>query len=603
MPITKAETVRLALRLAAALAAIALMSCAARPVQQASSVSGQSSPAATPIIEHETAVLAGAVLADSRLAALMPGRLAAGSAGQRSASSSAAKKAATIQDSWVNGQASDSASANTSDAGTAKALTGTGGSSWAVYRLIGIGALDTIKRVLVETSNSTFSGPLPGYWVGIADYSHGRWEVFARVTSALYQRTLSETAPHRKDDGSAYVFVLVTAGQGVHVERVGIELDRQLWREVVLDAGPNAGWTPAIDFSLSDNPLVIYADHASGMPKFAVCDRAQGFGVVANWVFSTIDPQPEGQARWLDVKTDPVDGLPRVSLSYVGVGTGASNSEAGLSLLADVGQGPVWLNYRVQSTIDGAEYTSIDSEPGTGKYGMATQVVNADTPTEPANDMHYRLWDLSDVMAPQISLTRHFGPGWLTPHLRFRPSVANPAACYGAAYLRYRSAPATWDQLFNATDADGMCSLAFNPAVAASALAGLGYSRLHSGAEELCYVQLDSSLVPSPPVVVDSIASGSGRWVGKASQIAFAPDGTPAIAYLHCDGTHLRVKYAWWSGSAWTVEDVSTLTGDLPGAGQTVLVDLAFDAAGVPAVCYNRLSGGSCTLRVALRGQ
>jgi len=602
MRITKAETVRLVLRLAAAVAAIALMSCAAHPLQQASSVSAEPSPAAAPTAEHETAVLAGAVSADSRLAALMPGRLAAGAVGQRSPSSSPSKKAATIQDSWVDGQASYSASANTSDVGTAKLLNGSGGSSWAVYRLQGIGALDTINRVLVETSNSAFSGPLPGYWVGIADYSRNRWEVLGRVTSALYQRSLSETAPYRKDDGSAYVFVLVTAGQGVHVERVGLELDRQLWQEVELDAGPNAGWTPAVDFSLSGNPLVVYADHASGMPKFAVCDRAQGFGVVANWVFSTIDPQPDGKGRWLDVKTDPVDGLPRVSMSYVGIASGAANSEAGLSLLADVGNGPVWLNYRVQSTLDGAEYTSIDSEPGTGKYGMATQVVNANSPTEPANDMHYRLWDLSDLMAPQISLTRHFGPGWLTPHLRFRPSATNLAVCYGAAFLRYRSAPTTWDQLFNAADADGMCSLAFNPA-GIGALAGLSYSRLHGGAEELCYVQLDSSLVPSPPDVVDSIASGSGQWVGRASQIAYAPDGTPAIAYLHCDGAHLRVKYAWWSGSAWTVEDVSALTGDLPGAGQTALVDLAFDAAGVPAVCYNRLAGGNCTLRVALRGQ
>jgi len=65
--------------------------------------------------------------------------------------------------------------------------------------------------------------------------------------------------------------------------------------------------------------------------------------------------------------------------------------------------------------------------------------------------------------------------------------------------------------------------------------------------------------------------------VGRFASLVVSPNGTLGVAYA--DTTNGDVKYAQWSGSAWTTEQVDDLRG-------TAWTSLAFNSANQPAVSY-----------------
>ena len=80
--------------------------------------------------------------------------------------------------------------------------------------------------------------------------------------------------------------------------------------------------------------------------------------------------------------------------------------------------------------------------------------------------------------------------------------------------------------------------------------------------------------------------------------------GSPGIVFTESDGGAVFVKYAVLANDSWVVEtvsdDASTPTGMDP---LSVIVDLAYDSTGIPAVCYNHVAGESGGLRFAIRSQ
>ncbi|MCH7472431.1 hypothetical protein IIA79_05710, partial [bacterium] len=510
---------------------------------------------------------------------------------------------------WLDGRDSFSASPGAVDEGLGKRLAAQEGAiAWAIYEIPDIGVGDDLKALYVEASSPEFSGDHPGFWAGLANYEKNRWHIMSLARVLPLKLLLPPTAPYRSLDGSVYAFVLVDGGQAVTVDRVGMLIEqREGWFEVTLDSGPDAGRSSAIAFSNYSQPVVVWADHFSKRPEHALGNPLLDLADPANWELSVIDKQPLGTATWLDLVIDPVSSYPRVSMVYAGIS--GEDSKIGLSVYVQTGTNPIWLNYRLHgeeaSFIDGAEYTSVDIQPGSGAYGVAVHARNNNSPAKPAYDMVYKVFQLDDE---QVITTSNFGTNWLFPHLRYRPDGGNATAAVNGGFMRYEDIdnPAdVWLQI-HGSDQDAeystLGSIAYAPVGAATeTLMGSSFAKIPAGgsSQEMIYTGFKDSL-QGIEQVVDSVSSAGGRWIGAASQLAFFPDGAPAIAYTQSDGAAVYVKYARWDGAAWQIDDVSSDPNTLDD-NNPVLLDLAIDQeTGMAAISYNHLEGALSSLRVAI---
>jgi PKD repeat protein len=120
-------------------------------------------------------------------------------------------------------------------------FTGAGQRNWAMYRLSDVSGALGLERLEVECSNTNFAGGQPGYYVGIANYSTGRWEVLDRSETASYGRNFTSFADYLSTASNLYIFVMVHDGNGVQLDRVGFDVDRD--PPLVSDVSPSTGET------------------------------------------------------------------------------------------------------------------------------------------------------------------------------------------------------------------------------------------------------------------------------------------------------------------------------------------------------------------------
>lgn len=486
------------------------------------------------------------------------------------------------------------------------------GVAWAVYKIGVFDAEGVQTTIHVETAAGYFpSGPHPGYWVGLANYSRLAWETKALTTDADYSRAFPVASTYL-NGGNLYVFVLIADGQSMLVDRVRVEMKYSDWDEVAIDTSGNVGWTPAIDFTITDNPLVVYSDYDTGRPQWAVGDRSKPNGILdpGSWIISDIDSQPEGIGTWLDVVVDPATGMPRVSMCYTGINSGVEdNSLVGMSVLFQAGESLSWLNYTLGGSVDGAVSTSIDVHPDTGAYGIANSAANTYN-GEPAYDMQYRVFQINDPANyeddEEVSLTRNFGKYFfgkyfLFPHLRYRPTGGNATACVNGGYMIYEESLGSWIALYDVSNTSSQGSIAYNPV---TSTLGQSYATVDEGQEyeDLTYVEYNADFLAFSETVYHLPTPLDGTHIGRSSQVEFMPDGTPGIAYTEQDNGEVYIRYAYMVGEAWAIETVSNDPSTPSATNPLLLVDLAYDSAGMAAICYNHIVGTTSTMRVAFRG-
>jgi len=485
------------------------------------------------------------------------------------------------------------------------------GVSWGIWEFDGLSGINGLELLHIEASNTDFSAEDEdkGYWVGWADFDGDRWEIKSLTQHINYQRSIGATAQYLSAGDSFFCFALVADGQSVTIDRVALDVDSGEWTEVAVDTTGNRGWTPAIAFTGTGNPAVAYADLDAGKARWRIADRGTDLTIPSNWLLSTISSNPDGTARWLDAAIDPVYKYPRVSMVYEDVSGGSWNSTIGFSLVAEITTGsPQWLSY-VVGDIDGAEYTSIDRQPSSGYYGIASMARNANRADQANDDMHYRLFQLEDPNIPgdfTVTLKRGFQEifpdpfpdpfSFRNPHIRYSPADGSAAVVANGGWLLNEVTADEWSNPYSDAASGDFGSLAFNPV---NQYFGQTFSVTEANSSELNFLEFSLS-VPGSPRVVDSL-NGAGVQVGAVSQVAYMSDGTPGIAYTVFDGSTTRVLYAFLEGADWTVEPVSSDAMDNLG-GAAVHVDLAYDNTDTAGICYNHVDGSTCELRVALRG-
>jgi len=472
--------------------------------------------------------------------------------------------------------------------------------SWAIYQLADISIYDQLQTLSVDVTKVDQADQLE-YWVGLANYKRGSWEVLAKSQAEAFSRALAQSASYRSPvSSSVYVFVLVFDNHRLNVDRVALELDAPRWIEAQVDDGPHAGYAPAIAFAQTGNPVIVYADYDTGLPMIAIGDRTLDLRQQANWSIAPINPAPKGVGAWLDVLIDPTTGLPTVSIDYVAITGEALDSQAGFSPMVLVDSNPVFLNYEL-GMADGAFWTSIDRRQD-GMFGVATTADNINTPSRPRNDMQYRLIEFDPAnwgSSVNVTLTSNFGENWLFPHLRFHPMLGDGSVCVGGGLVEYESSANVWEAILDETSTTSLGSLAYNPV---GNLLGSTFQSSNGSVRELKYASFDDLLNGTQQVVESRTDAATGDYVGAASQLAYTPDGFPAIAYAVADSGSIAIKYAQHDGNSWTIEQVSVDVSLPTDPSSLVLLDLAFDENGVPGISYNRLQGDSTTLRFVMRG-
>lgn len=499
------------------------------------------------------------------------------------------------------GKDSFDASANSVNDGNRKILSALASStSWALYQLGDLSAYTELKTLRAEITAASFGGLQPGYWIGLANYQRGSWEILANSQLGSFSRSLGSSAAYRSPAGNVFVFILVHDAQSLAIERVELDVNTPDWIEIEVDGGPLSGQTPAIDFAANGNPVVVFSDYETSIPRIAVGDRTQDLRQLGNWSLADINPQPDGVGTWLDLIIDPATGLPVVSINYVGLTGGDENSRAGFSPMVEQDAQAFFLNYQL-GWVDGAVYSSIDKR-NDGRFGMAISAANENHPEKPAYDMQYRLIEFDPQNwgeTVDVVQTSNFGDNWRFPHLRYHPADANASVCINGGYVEYESAINDWSGIFSEVSSTAFGSLAYNPN---NNLLGSTFQRVQGSLRELNYVAFDDGLFGEVQPVDWRTISTADEYVGACSQLAYAPDGTAGIAYTVCDGQRIFVKYAELNVDSWDVQDVSQDPSDPDDLSKTVLLDLDFDPSGVPAICYNHLDGATASLRVVLRG-
>lgn len=479
------------------------------------------------------------------------------------------------------------------------------GIAWAVYEVGAFEADGVQTTVHIETSAHVFNVTQPGYWVGLANYDRLAWETKALTTNADYSRVFPVASSYL-NGGNLYVFVLIADSQSMLIDRVRVQMDYSEWQEVTVDASGDVGWTPAIDFTVTDNPLVVYSDYDTGKPQWALGDRNGEQGILdpSSWFINDIDSMPEGTGTWLDIVVDPVTGMPRVSMCYIDIAGGADNSRIGMSVLFKVGESLSWWNYTLGNWVDGAMYTSIDRHPTSGAYGIASSAANSNNAEAPF-DMHYRTFQINDPADygddGEVSFTRNFGEYFLFPHLRYHPTGGNGTVSVNGGYMYYEEALGSWEVLYDVANSSSHGSIAYSPA---TNTLGQSFATIYSEQdyEDLTFVDYKEGFLAFDETVSSLPTPFDGIHIGRSSQIAFAPDGTPGIAYTQQENGEVYVRYAYMVSDAWAIETVSNDPSTPDAASPLLLVDLAYDTTGTAALCYNHIIGTTSTMRVAFRG-
>lgn len=507
-----------------------------------------------------------------------------------------------ITEFWRNGDESYAHSANTIKGLTNRILESVDENpSWAIYQVTNIRPLTELIQLMIEVSNTNFGGSYPGYYICIANYADDKWQVLARSPALTRNIPFTISEPFISPAQNVYVLLALVGEQSISIERVGLEFDTPAWVEVVVDSDEGCGWMPAITFDLQNNPLVAYADLSTGVPRLAVGNRDLGLGDPGNWVRTFIDPFPEdsggepdtgAKAKWLDIVLDPNVGLPRVSMIYDEITGKDETSRAGMSVMTSGGQ---WANYRF-GWIDDAEWTSIDYQPGTTVFGMATHAKNTHyILTREPYDLTYITFDIFD-QDRIYDQYYGFGSYWSYPHLMYDPvDGTGMLQVFGSSSL-YEDSPEDWVPFYDEPRSREFGSLGKNPA---NGHFGSTYVKEYATHWELIYVEYDAVLVGTEEVV-DTVERVNGvERIADVSQLAYMPDGTPAIAYTIFDGNFVDIKYAQKQGEVWDPLIISAEHSLAFEEQDKIVVDLAIDPAGVPVVCYHHLdTQGNSSLRV-----
>ncbi len=141
---------------------------------------------------------------------------------------------------WQDGVDYLSKAPNAVETSTSLSLfTGAGQHNWAVYQLADVNGPLGFNKLTVETSNVNFAGSSPGFFVGLANYATGRWQVLDRSESETYSKSLASHADYLSPLGSVFLFVLTHDGNGVQLDRVGFDVDRD--PPLVTDVSPSSG--------------------------------------------------------------------------------------------------------------------------------------------------------------------------------------------------------------------------------------------------------------------------------------------------------------------------------------------------------------------------
>jgi hypothetical protein len=515
----------------------------------------------------------------------------------------------------------DSFRSNGSNSGTAKLLAATGGSiSYAIYQFPGLAATDTLQRLDFDLSAVDLDGAQPGLWFGLADFTANRWATLGQLSDDG-ERLLSLSDAYISPAGNAYIFCVLTGDQSVTVEQVTLEYDdaaTSTWTEVEFAQG-HVAQSPSIVVDTYGSPWVAWSNTFDGTARYAWGNALLDLSQAPNWEVGNLDAQPQGRAEWVDITMDPRNDLPVASVTYTEQADGANNSQAGFSVFRIGAQGQrQWFNFTLSRKMDEGHYTTIDFDPVSGFFGMATAVTNANTPGSAPHDMFVRYVDLgvlTDFTDDNISRYTNFGfeaPRHF-PHLRFNPEQQRVRVLVNGGILFESTDPpgaadADFVRFDDVANTGPLGSLAYNPADSGPLFA-VSYTKDIGGAHTLFYgTYADEEADPDAEVVATLPITGQGEWLGAASQLAFMPDGRPVIAYAVKEGSAVTVRLAYKQGGQWVSETVSS-SPSLPGATpQSVLVDVGTEPAELffPAthrvfVVWNQLGAGSSDLKLAYR--
>jgi hypothetical protein len=495
--------------------------------------------------------------------------------------------------------------------------------AWGMYEFPLESRLADLQSFTFEVSNKTFGGATPGFWIGIADYSKNSW-TFVNVTNTTEDPqsrkiTISNSQPYLSPGGNVYLVAVLPGSpgeegsQGLQIDRVGVSYNPPDWQEVIVDNRGNAGWMPSIVFDRLDNPLVAYCEDTgdSSWVVLAEGDATKDLSDPDKWKRTYVEQTPEGdgeeindigaRAIWPDIMLHPVTGLPVISLIYDGITNQEDVSRAGMTVIKQVADTTQPFNYRF-GYIDQAEWTSIDVKPGSTEFGMVTHAKNSNWGDRQPFDMTYITFNPGSP-EPLYQQTSNFGENWKFPHLKYVPVSGEGAVHMNGGYGLVQVGPEQWNY-FNEPEpgqTNEFGSLAVNP----GNLFGASFTKNEAAPDRqlLTFVQYDGSWVGSEEHV-DSLNIVNGvEELGGTNQLAYKPDGTPAIVYTEFNGNFAKVKYAEKTATGWEVRQLSTEDSLLNEEGESVVVDLAFDSEGNPAVCYNLVDGqNNCLLIVAFKG-
>ena len=508
---------------------------------------------------------------------------------------------------------SDLKSTNATVEGTSLHLLAASGElSWAIYQFaVDPGA--ALTKLTVNASDGNFTGDWPGYWVGLADFMKGSWSGFSQMhtTVSPFVKTYPNlaVADYLSPNNYIYIAVLVDS-QEVTIDSLSLEYELAAWQHIEFGEGANnAGWTPALAYVTGTSALMaVYSDFDTGKARYGVWDGTSDMTEPVSWAFMDVDPlrtdTPDvlgSTCKWLDMTQDPATGYPRVSFIYEGVPGGNEDSIIGFSVYVKGGNNQtLFLNYRMGNPVYGGGYTSIDRDPVDGAYVVAHYVSNEGS--APPDDMHLRVFQINDPNKDDddesIDVTKNFfqlfGIPCYFPHVRCLPDGSNLFSVNGGniyalnteGYLEYNL-----DQ-----DSNALGSVAYSPD---NSWWGFTYAKQSGSQTLLRFIEdLDN---PSAPVHDVDTMNGT-NWIG-ASQLAYQPDGNPAIAYTRFDGSGVDVMLAEYDGAQWNLETVST-TPCLPADTtdrESVLVDLDYNLNGEPALIWNQVNGASCVAHIAQR--
>jgi hypothetical protein len=167
--------------------------------------------------------------------------------------------------------------------------------------------------------------------------------------------------------------------------------------------------------------------------------------------------------------------------------------------------------------------------------------------------------------------------------------------------MYYQDAIDGWQVMYDVGNSSVHGSIAYSPA---TNTLGQSYTTVlkDPDSEDLTFVDYQESFLAFDETVSSLPTPVDGTHIGRSSQVAFAPDGTPGIAYTEQDNGEVFIRYAYMVGEAWAIETVSNDPSTPDATNPLLLVDLAYDSTGTAALCYNHIVGTTSTMRVAFRG-